>query len=465
MRRLLIVAGIIFLMLSCCSSLVLAAVPTVTTSNADIDGTSVTLNGNITVTGVVGDDDIRGFVWDDMTGHANPGNVAPGISGYNNNWTEAGSFDTGAFSHEVTGLSALVTHYYRACAHSDDGWAYGEELTFFTLVDGKVYLEFRPDLSESRITGNAANPSVPTDVLVGLFPGYSMPVWDEDNEELYFEHCVPNRWDANSDPIFGSHILVHIDSSLTNINQSGFSYTLQLAWNHVTPNEEEVPIDAPDALHTSTITRQVWSDDKECYQDWFIILYNADFPDNVVVDDLLGIRVRRIDTEGQKELVGEVIIHHVGILYARGDLLGDPEGTILTLINIWIEEGLLIGGEDVFFLALILLALAFTIASYIFKKGVLAFAGAGSWAIASIYCFIESTEAWDIYFSLAFLFIGLLFACMFSPLAWRETTSAGEIPEEPDIAEMRADTEAFNKGRNQYSFLHSKGRPRRKSRW
>ena len=116
------------------------------------------------------------------------------------------------------------------------------------------------------------------------------------------------------------------------------------------------------------------------------------------------------------------------------------------------------------FFALIFLALVFTIASYVFKKGMLAFAGAGAWIITAIYCFIESTEAWDVYFSLAFLFIGLTIACFFSPLAWRETTIAGEITEDPHVAEMRADMAEFNRERNQYSFLHSK-RPRRRTRW
>ena len=85
--------------------------------------------------------------------------------------------------------------------------------------------------------------------------------------------------------------------------------------------------------------------------------------------------------------------------------------------------------------------------------------------IASIYCFIESAETWDVYFSLAFLFIGFLLACIFSPMAWRETATQGEIPEEPDIADLRAEMEAFHRERNQYGFLHSKKQPRRITRW
>jgi len=113
---------------------------------------------------------------------------------------------------------------------------------------------------------------------------------------------------------------------------------------------------------------------------------------------------------------------------------------------------------------LVILALTFTISSHIFKKGFLSFAGAGAWMIATIQSFSMSLVTWDVYFSLGFLFIGLTIICMFSPLAWRETTMPGDKTEDPDVAEMRAEMAEFSKGRNQYSFLHSR-RPRRRSRW
>ena len=116
-------------------------------------------------------------------------------------------------------------------------------------------------------------------------------------------------------------------------------------------------------------------------------------------------------------------------------------------------------------ISLLVLSLAFTISSHIFKKGVLAFAGAGAWMIAAIQAFSMSLVAWDVYFSLAFLFIGLTIACFFSPLAWKETATNSEIPEDPDIADLRSEMETFNKERNQYAFLHNNRRPRRRKRW
>ena len=111
---------------------------------------------------------------------------------------------------------------------------------------------------------------------------------------------------------------------------------------------------------------------------------------------------------------------------------------------------------------LVILALTFTISSHIFKKGMLAFAGAGAWMIATIQAFSMSLATWDVYFSLGFLFIGLLLACVFSPLAWRETTFAGDTTEEPDIRDMREEMEAWDKERNRYRFLHSGRSSKRK---
>lgn len=123
--------------------------------------------------------------------------------------------------------------------------------------------------------------------------------------------------------------------------------------------------------------------------------------------------------------------------------------------------------EPIFLLlVLVILAVAFTIASYIFKKGMLAFTSAGAWILASIHCFSQAILTWDIYFCLGFLFIGLTVACFFSPLAWRETTVGNDPTEEPDIRDLREEIEAFNRERGQYDFLRGNNkRSRRRSRW
>ena len=103
--------------------------PTVSTSAAsNVEETTTTLNGNITATG--GENaDSRGFEWDTDSG-------AP----YSSNWTEAGSFGTGTFTGNLTGLTRGELYYYRAMAHNSAGWAYGGEQTFLTKPDGPTGL-------------------------------------------------------------------------------------------------------------------------------------------------------------------------------------------------------------------------------------------------------------------------------------------------------------------------------------
>jgi hypothetical protein len=81
--------------------------------------THATLNGTITATGGANCDQ-RGFEWGYSTGS------------YPNSWTETGSFGTGAFSHQVTGLTNNSHVFYRAKAHNSAGWGYGGEQSFWS---------------------------------------------------------------------------------------------------------------------------------------------------------------------------------------------------------------------------------------------------------------------------------------------------------------------------------------------
>lgn len=56
--------------------------------------------------------------------------------------------------------------------------------------DGRVWIEFRPDLDFESVITNG----VPTWVTRGLFGGFSLPI-HVGNEELRYEVRVPNRWD------------------------------------------------------------------------------------------------------------------------------------------------------------------------------------------------------------------------------------------------------------------------------
>lgn len=105
--------------------------PTVTTQAAtNVQATTATGNGTIVDVGV-GNCDRRGIVWD-LNTHGNPGNVAPGASGYANDVGTDGNFGAGAFTENLTGLPTGDVIYCRAYAHNADGWAYGAEVNFLT---------------------------------------------------------------------------------------------------------------------------------------------------------------------------------------------------------------------------------------------------------------------------------------------------------------------------------------------
>lgn len=108
-------------------------VPSVTTDAAtSVEETQAQFNGNVTT--ATCNVDIRGFVWGTST-QGEPGNAtAPAASGYDTYWTEVGNFTTEAYDYTTAlgNLTEGTCYYFRAVAHSCDGYKYGGELTLLT---------------------------------------------------------------------------------------------------------------------------------------------------------------------------------------------------------------------------------------------------------------------------------------------------------------------------------------------
>jgi len=182
-----------------------------------------------------------------------------------------------------------------------------------------VYLEMRPDLDETRMGKKAFIPA-PYDISPGVFTGYLLDIYDKveaPDEELYFSVCVPDRWDGEHD------IIVHIDSALESAGEGNNAYRFTLAWENVTPNEEVVPVAfaSHDAPRDGLSNLQYY-----CYRDWFVIDYDVALAGAIVKDDLLSFRLQRVSVVPYKftDLTGDLIILHAGVLFPRGDLLGNP---------------------------------------------------------------------------------------------------------------------------------------------
>lgn len=285
--------------------------PTVASSNAtSVSDTGAVLYGNITNAGNE-NPSLRGFEW------------GIGSANYSANWTEGGSFGTGAFSHSISGLSANTTYCWRAFAENSAGFGYSGELCFTTSVTPPppppptppiyVTLEFRADLDETSIRANG----VPDLVFIGIEKGYGMPIWStpaNQFEQLIFNIHAPRRWTGTSD--ITAHIICSIDTANTDKN-----FQLQLAWENYTPDVDIIPITS-NLLATTTATGTAAQ--YQSYVVEFTINYDIDAPSVIEVGDEMAFRIRRIAAPSD-EISGEVIIHHLGILFERGDLLGNPD--------------------------------------------------------------------------------------------------------------------------------------------
>lgn len=192
------------------------------------------------------------------------------------------------------------------------------------LVDGEdprdpdlVYLQIRGDLDETDVVGHG----VPDTVNIGIFKGYSLPIQlQAGNEELYFSICVPDRYDEEHD------IVIETVIALSLANEGGKHYQIDIAWEKVTPNDEVVPV----AFHSVSAQRLNLSNlQYYCYRDYFVVDYDAPVDDPIVYDDEIAFRLRHGSTGLGKDITGELIVLHFGVLFPRGDLLGNP-GDVIT---------------------------------------------------------------------------------------------------------------------------------------
>jgi hypothetical protein len=122
-----------------------------------------TLNGTITAIGGENCTE-RGFDWGTES------------EVYTDEWTEEGSYGTGTFYYEITGLDEDVPIYYRAKATNSGGTGYGEEQTFQTFkgvaaIDSGAGAEASVALSATlpvAETGAGAESSITTSVAFAM---------------------------------------------------------------------------------------------------------------------------------------------------------------------------------------------------------------------------------------------------------------------------------------------------------
>jgi hypothetical protein len=168
-----------------------------------------------------------------------------------------------------------------------------------TLVGtAKRDLTLRPEINVDEIKKNA----VPNQVQVGVFFGYSMPVWTADShEELFFKQSVPGRWDGASD------ITLHVLVAISQVEDIGDYLKFQMSWNNVADNTDVIPATTHDVTAEQAVligrTAQY-----SVYELIFTIDWDIDGEGNEIQDhDLLACRLRRVDATNP-DVTGEIIV-------------------------------------------------------------------------------------------------------------------------------------------------------------
>ena len=163
--------------------------------------------------------------------------------------------------------------------------------------DGKVWIELRPELDFDIIKKNA----VPVSYERGIFTGFELPIYAADDQELFFEICVPDRWDG----ISITH--VHLDVFLIGAQDAGDAFRMQVDYEHYDGGVDVVPATStPIEVETETGALAA-------FQSYHI---HFDIPaGDMLGDDILAFRVRRIAVVDGIEIDGNVVFNHAGVIF------------------------------------------------------------------------------------------------------------------------------------------------------
>lgn len=152
------------------------------------------------------------------------------------------------------------------------------------------YLTLRPEINIDEIKKQ----DTPTQVQVGAFFGYSLPIYNNDNEELWFRKMIPGRWNGIS------NIQFHVMVALSAEEDVGDKFKLQLSWNK-SAHSAVIPVTFNDIVK-ETIVLTGRNSQYDVYNLYFEIPYTG-----ISTDELFAARLRRI-AASSLEVSNEIII-------------------------------------------------------------------------------------------------------------------------------------------------------------
>ena len=179
-----------------------------------------------------------------------------------------------------------------------------EVMALETFLSPKL-LTFRPEINIDEIKKQL----VPEQVQIGIVFGYTMPIYNADNQEIFFKHRVPYRWDGSS------NIRVKALVALSGAEDIGDKFQFRLAWEHI-PIDGAVPVTAND-VDVETIVLLDRNGQYAIYGLTFTIDYDIDGEGNeVAAGELLNARLRRI-AASELEVTNNIIVLDWVIEYQR----------------------------------------------------------------------------------------------------------------------------------------------------
>lgn len=215
-------------------------------------------------------------------------------------WTENFEPPTEPYSEE--GEEAMGIHTVRA-----NRARFGNDFTTnYMDINGGVItmagtstrkLTVRPNVNMGIIGKNSFKP---TAVEIGAFQAFSMPIYNTDNEELYFRMRTPFRWDGTTNPYFKMMV------ALSAAEDVGDKFQFRLDWNNTSVTglleTDVVTVDT----ETTVITDH--SAQYSTYSVAFLLDYdNAGLQQNLAARNNLVGRVRRIAASGS-EVSNEILV-------------------------------------------------------------------------------------------------------------------------------------------------------------
>jgi len=157
-------------------------------------------------------------------------------------------------------------------------------------------LTLRPEIDYTAQLAHAK----PTQVTIGIFKGFSFPIYAADNEELFFRQRVPGRWNGTSDIMFYAGVC------LSAAEDVGDYFKFRFSWEHTIVGEE-VPITSNnvDIEQAVLVGRNAQYD---LYRLDFTIDYDIDGVGNEIkAGELIAGRLYRIDAT-DPDVSNEIIL-------------------------------------------------------------------------------------------------------------------------------------------------------------